>query len=229
MPLFPRRDGSASEGSSAKRENRPTRVLFLDDDETRATIFLAMCPHAVWVQTAADCIAELEQTWDEIHLDHDLGGEQFVDTDRDDCGMEVVRWICLTHRPHLRATKFFIHSHNPLAATVMGVRMSVSGFMCEVRPFGVAAEAKTEANPSSEADYAPELTRLQKARAWVRRRLGLPDDIDPAFYDYLAQRPGPDDAPPERPDFNWSLPKTSREAEEDHEKTDPTAFIENDG
>ena len=71
----------------------PPRILFLDDDDLRAEVFLGDHPQAVWVQTAAECIAKLEEPWDEVHLDHDLGGEVFVNIDRDDCGMAVVRWI----------------------------------------------------------------------------------------------------------------------------------------
>ncbi len=215
MALFQRREASGSDGLPTGGRRDPTRVLFLDDDAERATVFLATCPQAVWVQTAADCMTRLDEPWDEVHLDHDLGGEQFVDINRDDCGMEVVRWICLTPRSHLRSTRFFIHSHNPVAATVMGVQMAVSGFNCEVRPFG------TSTQDSAEADIDPTipLTPWAKIRRGVRRLLGLQDEIDPAFYDYLAQRPGPDDPAPERPDFNWSspaagMPKPTSEGQE---------------
>jgi hypothetical protein len=91
-------------------ENRPAganparRILFLDDDPARAEIFLAENPDAIWVETASDCIARLEEPWDEVHLDHDLGGERFVDLSREDCGMEVVRWLCLEPHPHLLRT-----------------------------------------------------------------------------------------------------------------------------
>src|SRR4051812_41221725 len=76
-----------------------SRVLFLDDDPGRAAIFLAAVPHAVWVSTVEECLPRLEEEWDEVHLDHDLGGETFVDCGRDDCGMEVVRWLCLEAHP----------------------------------------------------------------------------------------------------------------------------------
>ena len=74
-------------------EGRP-KVLFMDDDPARGASFLAEYPDAVWVQTAEDCIAHLAEPWDEVHLDHDLGGDVFVDFERDDCGMAVVRWPC---------------------------------------------------------------------------------------------------------------------------------------
>ncbi len=114
--------------------DRP-RILFLDDDPERAADFLAAYPDAAWVQTADECLGRLEEPWDEVHLDHDLGGERLVDHERDDCGMEVVRWVCLRPRPHLQVARFFVHSHNPNAACMMALRLQVAGFRVRVRPF----------------------------------------------------------------------------------------------
>jgi hypothetical protein len=196
MGLFSRFRSASAPAST----NSPPRVLFLDDDPVRAALFQEDCPHAVWVKTAAECIARLEEAWDEVHLDHDLGGEQFVDTNRGDCGMEVVRWICLAHRPHLKSTRFTIHSHNPVAATTMGVHMTVSGFKCQVRPFGVPAGA----TPEPVEDPGPPLTRWQRIKRGVFRAFGMHDEVDPAFYDYLATRTDvlSEEARP-RVDFDW--------------------------
>jgi hypothetical protein len=112
------------------------RRLFLDDDPARAEEFLAVYPDAVWVTTAADCIARLAEPWDEVHLDHDLGGEQFVDVARDDCGMAVVRWLAFEPRPHLRRARFFVHSHNGVAAMVMTLQLKGLGLAVSSRPFG---------------------------------------------------------------------------------------------
>jgi hypothetical protein len=121
---------------------RPARrILFLDDDPARAEVFLADNPEAVWVQTAEECIAHLQEEWHEVHLDHDLGGERFVDLSREDCGMEVVRWLCLEPHPHLKPTRFLVHSHNPVAASMMVMQIHLAGFHVENRPFGVAASA----------------------------------------------------------------------------------------
>ena len=65
------------------------RILFLDDAPDRAAVFLAGHQGAVWVQTAEQCLELLKQPWDEVHLDHDLGGEVLVDHERDDCGLAV--------------------------------------------------------------------------------------------------------------------------------------------
>jgi hypothetical protein len=91
---------------------RPRRLLFLDD-------------------------ARLEETWDEVHLDHDLGGKTFVDSRDQDCGMEVIRWLCKQPRNHLKATLFFVHTHNAAAGLLMVLQMRACGYKGEFRPFGI--------------------------------------------------------------------------------------------
>ncbi len=112
------------------------RILFLDDDPKRAMEFVINNPDAIWVETAADCISALGEPWDEVHLDHDLGGEHFVDHDRDDCGMAVIRWLCDEFRIHLKPTHFVIHTHNPSAALAMMFQLQSMGYNVEERRFG---------------------------------------------------------------------------------------------
>jgi hypothetical protein len=117
------------------------RVLFLDDDPCRAREFLAQYPEAVWVQTAAECTGMLAETWDQVHLDHDLGGEIFVDSSREDCGMEVVRWLCREDRPALRGSALFVvHTHNMNAAGAMVRSLQEAGYLTVYRPFGLDLE-----------------------------------------------------------------------------------------
>ena len=119
-----------------------TRILFLDDDPIRGEIFLAEYPDAVWAQTTEECLARLCEPWDEVHLDHDLGGEVFVDHERDDCGMAIVRWLCAQPRPHLKNTRFFVHTHNLSAACLMVLGLQLVGYDVQVRPFG-AVDARS--------------------------------------------------------------------------------------
>lgn len=121
--------------------------LFLDDDPARADAFLDKFPDAHWVETAADCIQALaDNTWDEIHLDHDLEGEWFVDSERDDCGMEVVRWLTTQPRNHLLAAKFVVHTHNQNAAMVMVTQLGLAGYYVLEQPFGSAPAEKAGAS-----------------------------------------------------------------------------------
>jgi len=139
------------------------RRLFLDDDPGRAEVFLARHPDAVWVQDAPGCVARLAETWDEVHLDHDLGGEVYVDSGREDCGMAVVRWLALEPRPHLRNARFTVHSHNMMAALAMIQGIRDLGFRVEARPFGLEV-------PEVEPPPGAGLPRpLARALAMVRR------------------------------------------------------------
>ena len=124
------------------------RILFLDDDPARATEFLTENPDAVWVETVADCLRALCEPWDEVHLDHDLGGESFVDHDRDDCGMAVVRWLCEAPRPHLKSSVFVIHTHNADAALAMMFQLQSMGYIVQERPFGAPPPLPAQHRPS---------------------------------------------------------------------------------
>ena len=129
------------------------RILFLDDDPKRGVEFLADNPGAIWVQTAADCIQSLRESWDEVHLDHDLEGARFVDQDRDDCGMAVVRWLCAQPRTHLQTSLFVIHTHNANAAVNMVFQLESMGYTVQQRPFGAQ-------KPPSSARHSAWLARV---------------------------------------------------------------------
>jgi hypothetical protein len=145
----------------------------MDDDARRVEVFLDRCPEAVWVKTADACIARLSECWDEVHLDHDLGGEQFVDTNRDDCGMAVVRWLCREPRAQLRNTRFFIHSHNLAASALMIQCLLRNGYAAEFRPFGfdlVDLLTFEDVTPAQ----ARRAARARRIRAWrLRLRVSL--------------------------------------------------------
>jgi hypothetical protein len=187
----------------------PLRRLFLDDDPARAETFLAEYPDAVWVQTVADCLARLEEPWDEVHLDHDLGGEHFVDHARDDCGMEVVRWLSLVKRPHLRTARFYVHSHNPTAATTMGMALLNAGYYVELRPFGAPPLPLLPDLPVAEE------SRWKAVLGWLRRVvLRRPPGPYESYgyghgYDSTeVPREGldPDHPPLDRLDLGWARP-----------------------
>lgn len=204
MPLFAR---SPTPATDPPGQGTPApRRLFLDDDPARAEVFLGEYPDAVWVQTAAECIARLEERWDEVHLDHDLGGEHFVEQSRDDCGMEVVRWLCLHPRPHLKQTRFHVHSHNPKAAMMMGMQMMMNGFQVSVWPFG-APEPMPESDAEPFIRFAPFAALGRLLRRIFRRE--NPGDLAAGF-----TLPRPDRLPLEHFDFDWlPAPAKSRDAE----------------
>jgi ActR/RegA family two-component response regulator len=110
-----------------------TRVLFLDDDPVRQLKFRREYPWAAIVSTAEECINKLQsQAWDFVYLDHDLGGETWVDSDRKDTGMEVVRWM-EAHKPEVEYV--VVHSHNDVAGEAMANRLKIVGYYVEYTPF----------------------------------------------------------------------------------------------
>ncbi len=98
------------------------RILFLDDDPKRIDEFRERIGKlddldVTIVETAHECIAHLgRRRFDLVLLDHDLGGETFCDSDREDCGMEVVRWLKQNRGSH---GAFIVHTMNAVAAATM--------------------------------------------------------------------------------------------------------------
>ena len=126
-------------------------ILFLDDSTERAVMAYNRMPvkergNTIWCKTAEEAIITL---WDyrevltKVYLDHDLGGEAFVNTKREDCGMEVVRWLEKTSHKHpeefekLTSTEFIIHTWNTHAGPIMTDREQKIGLKVRYVPFGM--------------------------------------------------------------------------------------------
>jgi len=123
------------------------RILFLDDDPNKAAVAYQRwprekCDNTIWASTAKATIFVLNDYATElleVHLDHDLGGEEFVNSIREDCGMEIVRWLESCSKTDLKAfegTKFICHDHNLRAARNMTVRLKTLGLAAKQIPFG---------------------------------------------------------------------------------------------
>ena len=113
------------------------RILFLDDSGERAHAFLVQFPMAVWARTAPEAIEALKDLmgWDEVWLDHDLGGQVFVDSRREDTGYEVVRWI-IANQPGIANIR--VHTWNIPAGKRMANNLSDAGYSVILAPFSVA-------------------------------------------------------------------------------------------
>jgi ActR/RegA family two-component response regulator len=114
------------------------QILFLDDDKRRIHEFYQRLISAendiTIVETADACIAELNrQSFDLVCLDHDLGGEIYCDSSREDCGMEVVRWLKSNRREH---GAFIVHTMNTIAAAAMYIDLNAMGYHVQQAVFG---------------------------------------------------------------------------------------------
>lgn len=109
-------------------------ILFLDDNKERCKQFKSLIPRAMIVHTVQDCIAMLkdEDEWNMLLLDHDLGGEIYVDSNREDTGMEVVRWI-VQHQPIIR--EIVVHTHNTPAGINMVDILNDAKYKAHYIPF----------------------------------------------------------------------------------------------
>jgi len=116
-------------------------VLFLDDSERRiqiATDFfenlkedVSLCI-AMNAHVAIEYLGLTEEPWELVMLDHDLGGQVYQNSDEENCGMEVVRYIERT-RPKIE--RIVVHSWNAPAGREMQERLQQAGYDTAYQPF----------------------------------------------------------------------------------------------
>lgn len=88
-------------------------------------------PSGVWVDTAEKCITQLAAgKWDAVFLDHDLGGETYVDSSQPNTGSEVVRWI-VDNQPEIGI--IVLHTLNTPARLQMAA--SLKNYNVTLAPF----------------------------------------------------------------------------------------------
>jgi hypothetical protein len=105
--------------------------------------------NTVWCKTADEAIKIL---WDyknvltKVMLEHDLGGEDYVNIKRNDCGMEIVRFLEGLHKNskkdffEFRKIKFTIHTWNAVAGIKMSKRLKALDLDVHYVPFGMTGE-----------------------------------------------------------------------------------------
>jgi ActR/RegA family two-component response regulator len=113
-------------------------ILFLDDDLKRTEEFLNNFSNSnnviTTVENAEECINKLKDfKFDFISLDHDLGGEIFVDSSRKDTGMEVVRFL---NSNKTNQGLIIVHSYNPVASAGMFIELNSNGYEAFQIKFG---------------------------------------------------------------------------------------------
>lgn len=102
-------------------------ILFLDDSKERTKFFLSRVPSAKTFLSASKIINELAkgEKNDIIFLDHDLGHQMFQDSNEENCGMAVVRWI-VKNNPIIK--NIIVHSLNFDAAMEMVNKLKNAGY-----------------------------------------------------------------------------------------------------
>ena len=109
-------------------------ILILEDNPDRISKFLSLFNQAVVVDTVQAAISYIQTgKFKRLYLDHDLNNEAFVDSNRADCGMEVVRWI-VKNKPII--PEIFIHSANRRGSNMMYAALKSNGYNVSQFPFG---------------------------------------------------------------------------------------------
>ena len=110
------------------------KVLILEDDPNRIEQFCNMSDEIEIVLTVSDAIQRLtDYTWRTLYLDSDLNRESFVDSNRVDCGMELVRWI-VKNKPTIPS--IIIHSANRKGSNLMYQSLKDAGYNVVQSPWG---------------------------------------------------------------------------------------------
>jgi len=101
-----------------------SRVFILEDDLYRVNLFRKKLA-AKHTLTITDNVFEAkkllaENDFDVLFLDHDLGGEIFVDSSAENTGYQLAKWL---EEQKKHYDQIIIHSCNPVGADMMAVRL----------------------------------------------------------------------------------------------------------
>ena len=109
-------------------------ILFLDDNMERIKKIKRCIKSLIITKTVEQTIRELEkcEEWNIVFLDHDLGGEEHVDSNRKDSGMEVARWIV---NNNVNIHHIIVHTLNGPAGEDMVSLLKENRYKAEYVPF----------------------------------------------------------------------------------------------
>lgn len=109
------------------------QCLIMDDDLERHKKFHMWLDEPgiqlTFVETAIEAIAKLSsEMFHCVFLDHDLGGETYVDSSREDCGMEVIRQLNAGTIAQDKRCLFVVHTMNIEAGREMVLKLKDRGY-----------------------------------------------------------------------------------------------------
>jgi response regulator RpfG family c-di-GMP phosphodiesterase len=101
-------------------ERNNMKVIFLDDSEQRQQAMKSILPCIIQTYTADETIEAIkkEKKVDYLFLDHDLGGQVYVDSNEYNTGMTVAKWLT-KNKETLDIGYIILHSFNPAGAKNM--------------------------------------------------------------------------------------------------------------
>lgn len=114
------------------------RVFILEDDQVRHIGFMgALIGHEV---TLCDSVLKAKEAfkppYDVILLDHDLGGQQMVDSTEDNTGYQFCVFLTEHNNWSLDISIAVVHSYNPEGAMKMCAMLKDDGYKVIRTPYG---------------------------------------------------------------------------------------------
>lgn len=99
------------------------RIFVLEDNENRIQLFRDFFTKYGIIAHYATSVRNAERMYqranpDLLFLDHDLGGQVYVDSDEPNTGYQFVKWL-KENDPLWRARSYVIHSMNPVGVDNM--------------------------------------------------------------------------------------------------------------
>ena len=99
------------------------KVFVLEDNWNRIEqfqgLFASMDFDHVYATNVVDAQSMyIQEDADYVFLDHDLGGQVYVDSDEENTGYQFVKWI-VANDPKITERKFVVHSFNAIGSERM--------------------------------------------------------------------------------------------------------------
>lgn len=120
-------------------------LVFLDGSAERAAVHCQRMTaedraRTFWTRTVPETLEILNnyrERLEGVSLEHDLGEEPYAHSGREDCGMEVVRWLEKRNSADYSHVMFTIHTWNEVAGIKMARRLTTADYRVEYKPFGL--------------------------------------------------------------------------------------------
>ena len=108
----------------------------LEDDPQRIRLFREACIglDATFAESCEEAVRKFAPPYHVLSLDHDLGGEVFVDSAVENTGAGFCRWLADASDDFQPAV--VVHSYNPVGAANMAKTLRDKGHRVVVQPFG---------------------------------------------------------------------------------------------
>jgi hypothetical protein len=96
------------------------KIFILEDDPNRIAYFrMNLIGHDLTICTDVYAAKkEWQPPYDIVSLDHDLGGQVYVDSAMENTGMGFVRWLTALD-VESPVGRYYVHSYNPVGADKM--------------------------------------------------------------------------------------------------------------